>query len=110
MAQSEVHIPVAWWENDVHTMPFNCHDPEENCGFARYVFVVCSCGEEFPIDQLGNFSSGLAVEYTAEQLRAVEGHCGVVVEELDLAGLAYMRGRGGNLHEEGEETVDWQPA
>lgn len=104
------HRAVAWYETEIHTMPFNCGREDEDCGCASYTFVMCSCGEEFPIDQWGNYSSSFAVEYTAEQLRAVEEHCGIRVEDVDLAGLAYMRGRGSFLHEVGGETMEWRPA
>lgn len=110
MAQKVIHRLVAWWENDVHTTPFNCSEQNgDNCGFATYKYVLCVCGERFPIDQFGNYSSNLAHEYTGEELFAVEEHVvGCKVEEIEFSELAYMRGRGHVLHESVEDTVDWQ--
>ena len=102
-----VHRLIAWWENEIHTMPFNCSEQSgDNCGFASYKYVVCSCGEEFPIDQFGNYSSSLAHEYSGEKLLAVEEHVGCKVGKINFSELAYMRGRGHFLHESGEEQPD----
>lgn len=104
-----VHRLVAWWDDEVHTAPFNCGDEERGCGAAIYTYVMCACGKVFPIEQFGNTSSNFACEFTSAEMAEVEEHIGCKVEEIDRSALPYMTGRGHALHGE-EEDVEWTPS